>query len=89
MMGGLQAASANLLPPPDGPNNSMAVLQQTLREWAAANAIIVTRVKLILGFGYDQSQLKELCAIPPARTSTPCRRRCPSWPSISPATSAP
>jgi predicted amidohydrolase YtcJ len=64
-MGGLQAASANLLPPPDGPNSDIATLQKTLTEWAAANADVVKQVKLIIGFGYDDSQLKE--ARPPTK----------------------
>ena len=59
-MGGLQAASANLLPPPDGPNTDIAEIQQTLKDWAAANAEVVKQVNLIIGFGYDDSQLKEL-----------------------------
>lgn len=59
-MGGLQAASANMLPPPDGPNTDIATLQKTLTDWAAAKADVVKQVKLILGFGYDDTQLKEL-----------------------------
>lgn len=58
-MGGLQAASANLLPPPDGPNSDIAQIQQTLRDWVAANADVVKQVNLIIGFGYDESQLQE------------------------------
>lgn len=64
-MGGLQAVTANLLPPPDGPNSDIAQVQQTLKDWAAANADTVKQVKLIMGFGYDESQLKELR--PPTR----------------------
>jgi len=59
-MGGLQAVSANMLPPPDGPNTDIAQIQQTLKDWAAANAEVVKQAQLILGFGYDDSQLKEL-----------------------------
>jgi len=59
MLGGLQALSANLLAPPDGGVKDIAGLQQTLRDWAAANAEVVGQVKLILGFGYDNSQLAE------------------------------
>lgn len=59
-MGGLQAMSANMLPPPDGPNSDIPQLQQSLRDWAAANADVVSKAKIILGFGYDDSQLKEL-----------------------------
>lgn len=59
-MGGLQALSANMLPPPDGPNTDIPQIQQTLKDWAAANASVVAQAKIILGFGYDDSQLKEL-----------------------------
>jgi predicted amidohydrolase YtcJ len=59
-LGGLQALSANLLAPPDGTVTDIASLQRTLREWAAANKAAVDRYKVIVGFGYDQGQLKEL-----------------------------
>ncbi|MEM0946164.1 MAG: amidohydrolase family protein [Pseudomonadota bacterium] len=59
VMGGLQALSANLLPPPDGPNADIATLQQTLRDWIAANQAVVNQTQLIVGFGYDESQLAE------------------------------
>jgi predicted amidohydrolase YtcJ len=60
VMGGLQALSANLLAPPDGEVRDIASLQDTLRTWMVENAETVERVQLIVGFGYDQSQLKEL-----------------------------
>jgi predicted amidohydrolase YtcJ len=59
-MGGLQALSANLLAPPDGEVTDIASLQQTLRDWAAANADAVDQTDLIVGFGYDNAQLAEL-----------------------------
>jgi len=59
-MGGLQALSANLLAPPDGEVTDIPSLQQTLREWSAANAAAVEEADLILGFGYDNAQLAEL-----------------------------
>lgn len=59
-VGGMQAMSANMLPPPDGPNSDIPQLQQSLRDWAAANADMVKQAKIILGFGYDDSQLREL-----------------------------
>jgi predicted amidohydrolase YtcJ len=59
-MGGIQALGANMLPAPDGAVNSIAALQQTLRAWRDANRSAVDNVKLILGFGYDNAQLKEL-----------------------------
>ena len=42
-MGGLQALSANLLAPPDGAVSDIASLQQTLRDWTAANAEAVVK----------------------------------------------
>jgi hypothetical protein len=58
-LGGLQALGANMLPPPDGQGRDIASLQQTLRDWAAANPDAVRKAQLIVGFGYDNSQLKE------------------------------
>ena len=59
VLGGLQALSANLLPPPDGQNSDIARIQKTLREWMAKNEEVVKKVNLIVGFGYDESQLAE------------------------------
>jgi predicted amidohydrolase YtcJ len=59
-MGGMQALSANLLPPPDGDGSDIASLQKILRDWIAANAEAIRKVNLIVGFGYDNAQLKEL-----------------------------
>lgn len=59
VMGGLQARSANLLAPPDGGVTSIADIQQTLRAWADENAEAVDAVNLMVGFGYDESQLEE------------------------------
>lgn len=61
-MGGIQALSANMLAPPDGDIHSIADIQKTLKTWAEANAEVVTAANLIIGFGYDQSQLAELRA---------------------------
>jgi predicted amidohydrolase YtcJ len=60
MLGGLQALSANMLAPPDGAVTDIASLQQALRDWAAANQAAVKAINLIVGFGYDNAQLKEL-----------------------------
>ncbi|MFN7572734.1 MAG: amidohydrolase [Betaproteobacteria bacterium] len=60
VVGGLQALSANLLAPPDGKVQDIASLQQTLRDWVQKNAAAVEKTKVIIGFGYDNSQLKEL-----------------------------
>jgi predicted amidohydrolase YtcJ len=59
MAGGIQALSANILPPPDGDVRDIASLQRVVREWAAANEKAVKQVGFIIGFGYDNSQLKE------------------------------
>lgn len=60
VMGGLQALSANLLAAPDGDVTDIPSLQNTLRDWISANTDVVEEVQLIVGFGYDQSQLTEL-----------------------------
>ena len=60
MAGGLQALSANLLAPPDGDVTDISSLQNTLREWKEANSGIVEKIKLVVGFGYDNAQLTEL-----------------------------
>jgi len=60
VIGGLQALSANLLAPPDGKVQDIASLQQTLRDWMEKNAAAVEKTKFIIGFGYDNAQLKEL-----------------------------
>jgi predicted amidohydrolase YtcJ len=54
---GVQAASANLLPPPDHSVNDIPGLQAELRRWAATETAM--KFKLILGFGYDDAQLTE------------------------------
>jgi predicted amidohydrolase YtcJ len=58
--GGVQALTANLLSPPDGEVTDIASLQQVLRDWAEENRATVEQVGLIMGFGYDNSQLAEL-----------------------------
>ena len=60
VMGGLQALSANLLAPPDGTVKNMGNLQDTLRAWLSENRERADKWQLIIGFGYDQSQLQEL-----------------------------
>jgi predicted amidohydrolase YtcJ len=54
---GFQALSANLLPPPDADVDSVAVLQEKLREWGEGE--LSARLGWIIGFGYDDSQLAE------------------------------
>ena len=60
VMGGLQALSANLLAPPDGEVTDIPSLLDTLRVWVSENQAAVDMEQIIIGFGYDQSQLKEL-----------------------------
>lgn len=56
---GIQATTANLLPPPDGLGADVASLQALLRDWAHANGEAIERVGWIAGFGYDDAQLAE------------------------------
>lgn len=55
---GLQAVSANLLPPPDGPNASIALLGQSVLAWMKTSPVAST-YGIVIGFGYDDSQLQE------------------------------
>ena len=55
---GIQAIAANLLPPPDGGVDSIATLKSTLQNWIKTSPVPV-KFHLIVGFGYDDSQLKE------------------------------
>ena len=57
-MVGLQAVTANALPPPDGRNDTIETLQKTLRDWMAANPWH-RDYGMVMGFGYDDSQLKD------------------------------
>lgn len=59
VMGGIQALSANLLAPPDGEGSDIASIQRILTEWFNENKGVVEKVNLIIGFGYDESQLAE------------------------------
>jgi predicted amidohydrolase YtcJ len=56
---GLQASSANLLPPPDGDGRDIAALQRALAAWSATAQSPLKKHGWIVGFGYDDSQLKE------------------------------
>ncbi len=58
-MGGMQALSANMLPPPDGEVSNIAKLQQVLGDWAEQNPDTVDSVNVIVGFGYDNAMLEE------------------------------
>jgi predicted amidohydrolase YtcJ len=59
VVGGMQALSANLLAPPDGNVTDIPSLVKTIRDWVEANKEAVAKTKLIIGFGYDPSTLKE------------------------------
>ena len=56
---GLLALAANLLAKPDGAVNDIASLQQTLRDWATQHPERIAKTGWIIGFGYDDAQLKE------------------------------
>lgn len=56
---GIQAVSANLLPAPDGTVNDIGALQATLKSWEGRNGQITGKYGWIIGFGYDDAQLKE------------------------------
>jgi len=55
---GIQAVSANLLPPPDGPATSIPQIQQIMRDYIATSPT-VNQYGLAIGFDYDDSQLQE------------------------------
>jgi predicted amidohydrolase YtcJ len=57
---GVQAAVANLLPTPDGKVDSIDNLLIELKRWADSEAAKkILNGKLIIGLGYDDTQLKE------------------------------
>lgn len=58
-MAGLQKMSANLLAPPDGVVTDIAGLQEQVKAWAAQNRLATTKLGWIVGFGYDDGQLRE------------------------------
>lgn len=58
-MVGLQARYANLLPAPDGEGDEIAALQRITRQWMAGHEALIRDTGLVIGFGYDDSQLKE------------------------------
>ncbi|MEH0155421.1 amidohydrolase [Limibacter armeniacum] len=56
---GFQAVSANLLPAPDGTGNSIATIIDLLKDWKDKNPKAIEKYRAIIGFGYDDAQLKE------------------------------
>jgi hypothetical protein len=55
---GIQTATANLLPPPDGPISSIPQLQQALRDYVAQSPMVKAH-GIVIGMNYDDSQLAE------------------------------
>lgn len=58
-MSGIQKLAANLLPPPDGQARSVDDIVTLLKNWQTNNAKTIESSGWIIGFGYDDSQLKE------------------------------
>lgn len=56
---GLQASTANLLPPPDGAGADIPALQAQLSDWMANDPAVMRSIGWVIGFGYDDSQLAE------------------------------
>ena len=56
---GFQALSANLLPPPDGNGIDITALIDITNKWVEDNQKAVEKTGWIIGFGYDDAQLKE------------------------------
>ncbi|EAQ96947.2 amidohydrolase [Congregibacter litoralis] len=56
---GLQALSADILPPPDGGGASVADIQNILREYLKSEPALLRELGWVIGFGYDDSQLAE------------------------------
>ena len=59
VFGGLQASAANLLAAPDGEVHDIASLLEVIQSWTEGNQEFVAQNSLIVGFGYDPSQLAE------------------------------
>jgi len=56
---GFQKLAANILPPPDGPASDIPTLIATMKAWYEGYEKQGKAPKVIVGFGYDDSQLKE------------------------------
>ena len=57
---GFQKMAANILPPPDGPVSDIGTLIVTMQKWYSDLDAKGMAPKVIVGFGYDDSQLKEM-----------------------------
>ena len=58
---GIQAASANVLPMPDGPVNNFTQLTDALLDWSktSTGTEFIDKTGWLVGFGFDDSQLEE------------------------------
>ena len=56
---GIQALAANLLPPPDGKGATIPDLISLTKDWVVKNQKIIDKLGWIIGFGYDDAELKE------------------------------
>lgn len=56
---GFQAIVANLLAPSDGNVTDIASLIQSLNQWKSNKSDVIDKYQWIVGFGYDDAQLKE------------------------------
>lgn len=56
---GIQSLTANLLPAPDGTGNDIPTLISLLKDWQRRNEKTIGKYGWIMGFGYDDAQLKE------------------------------
>jgi Amidohydrolase family len=65
---GLQTVAANLLPPPDGTNDSIAALQKSLRAWMTTSNV-PKAYGIIIGFG-SMTRSSQSSATRCVRTST-------------------
>ncbi len=88
MAGGIPGALGNLLAPPDGEVRDIPGLQQTLREWIAANRARSTRSSSWWALATTTPSSPN-SAIPPAMNSTPSPRRSRLSSSTSPVISVP
>jgi predicted amidohydrolase YtcJ len=56
---GMMAIAANLLPEPDGDTSSIDKLIANMNAWKGKNPGVIEKYNVILGMGYDDSQLAE------------------------------
>lgn len=56
---GMMAIAANLLPAPDGNTDSIDKLIANMNDWKGKNQKVIEKYNVILGMGYDDSQLAE------------------------------